>query len=240
MMDLQQLYSYTRRAIDDYKMIEDNDKIAIGISGGKDSLTLAYALSGLRRFYPKKFDVVAITVDLGLGIQVTEDITKMCENLDIEHHIVKTQIGEVLFDVRNEKNPCSLCATMRKGALNNLADELNCNKIAYAHHKDDIIETMLMSLIYEGRFYCFSPKLHLDRKKLDVIRPMMYINEGDIKNFAKRYELPIAKNPCPADGHTKRQYVKELVARLESENPGVRERLFHAIISGNISGWPVI
>lgn len=239
-MKLQQLYSFTRRAIDDYKMIEDGDVIAIGISGGKDSLTLLYALHGLKRFYPKKFEIKAITVDLGLGIQKLDDINKLCKQMEIDYHIVKTEIGEIIFNDRMETNPCSLCAKMRKGALNEKALELGCNKIAYAHHRDDIIETMLLSLIYEGRFHSFSPYTYLDRTGLTVIRPMMYVNECDVIGFANKYELPIAKNPCPVDGHTKRQYVKELLANINRENPGVKDRFFRAIVNGKISGWPDI
>ncbi len=231
-MKLQQLYSYTRRAIDDYQMIDENDKIAIGISGGKDSLTLLYALHGLRRFYPKKFDIVAITVDLGLGIQKLDDINKLCKQLNVEYHIVNTEIGNIIFGDRKETNPCSLCAKMRKGALNEKALELGCNKIAYAHHRDDVIETMLLSLIYEGRFHSFSPYTFWDRTGLTLIRPMMYLNEADIIGFANKYELPVAKNPCPVDGHTKRQYVKELLAQLNRDNPGIKERLFNAIETG--------
>ncbi len=237
-MTLQQLYSYTRRAIEQYHMIDEGDKIAIGISGGKDSLTLLYALSGLRRFYPKKFDIEAITVDLGLGIQKLDEIEKLCRDLNVNYHIVKTEIGEIIFGARKESNPCSLCATMRKGALNDKAKELGCNKIAYAHHRDDIIETMMLSLIYEGRFYCFSPSLFLDRMEMKVIRPMMFVEETSVIGFMKKYNLPVAKNPCPADGHTKREYVKNLVKTLEKENPGVKDRLFSSIIHGNIKGWP--
>ena len=237
-MTLQQLYSYTRRAIEQYHMIDDGDKIAIGISGGKDSLTLLYALSGLRRFYPKKFELEAITVDLGLGIQKLDEVKKLCDELNVNYHIVETQIGEIIFDARKESNPCSLCATMRKGALNDKAKELGCNKIAYAHHRDDIIETMLLSLIYEGRFYCFSPSLYLDRMEMKVIRPMMFVEETRVIGFSKNYNLPVAKNPCPADGHTKREYVKNLVKTLEKENPGVKDRLFSSIVNGNIQGWP--
>lgn len=237
-MELQRLYSYTRRAIDQYGMINKNDKIAIGISGGKDSLTLLYALSGLRRFYPNSFSITAITVDLGFGIQDFDKIKNLCMQLDVPYYIVNTDINQIVFKDRNESNPCSLCAKMRKGALNEKALELNCNKIAYAHHKDDIIETMLLSLIYEGRFHSFSPVTFLDRTGLTVIRPLMLVSESDVIGFRNRYNLPVAKNPCPADGHTKREYVKNLLKQLNTENPGVKERMFRAIIDGNIPGWP--
>lgn len=236
-MELQKLYSYTRRAFEQYNMINDNDKIAIGVSGGKDSLTLLYAMSGLRRFYPKKFDLVAISVDLGFGIQDFSEIKKLCDMLDIPLYIVPTEINQIVFIERKETNPCSLCAKMRKGALNQKAKELDCNKVAYAHHKDDIIETMMLSLIYEGRFHSFAPVTYLDRMQLYVIRPLMFINESEIIGFKNKLNLPVAKNPCPVDGHTKREYVKNLITQLNYDNPGVKERMFSAIINSKIKGW---
>lgn len=236
-MELQKLYSYTRRAIEQYNMIEENDKIAIGVSGGKDSLTLLYALSGLKRFYPKSFQLEAISVDLGFGIQDFSQIQKLCDELDIPLHIVSTEINQIVFVERKESNPCSLCAKMRKGALNDKAKELGCNKIAYAHHKDDIIETMLLSLIYEGRFHSFAPVTYLDRMELYVIRPFLFISESEIIGFQNKMQLPVAKNPCPADGHTKREYVKNLLKQLNLENPGVKERMFSAILNSKIKGW---
>lgn len=236
-MELQKLYSYTRRALEQYNMISENDKIAIGVSGGKDSLTLLYALSGLRRFYPKHFELVAISVDLGFGIQDFSQIKKLCDELNIPLYIVPTEINQIVFLDRKESNPCSLCAKMRKGALNDKAKELGCNKIAYAHHKDDIIETMMLSLIYEGRFHSFAPVTYLDRTELYVIRPMMFINESEVIGFAKKNNLPVAKNPCPVDGHTKREYVKNLIKQLNHENPGVKERMFSAIVNSKIKGW---
>ena len=235
-MKLQQLMSYTRRAIDDYNMIQDGDRIAIGISGGKDSLTLLYALHGLQRYYPKKFDLEAITVDLGHPDFVS-GIHSLCETMKVPYTVVKTEIVRIVFDERNEKNPCSLCAKMRKGALNDTIKKLGCNKIAYAHHKDDIVETMMMSLIYEGHFYSFPPITHLDRTDLTVIRPLMYVSEADVKGFCNKYQLPVVKSPCPADGYTKRQYVKDLLRKLNQENPGVKERMFSAIVNGNIPDW---
>lgn len=228
-MKLQKLYSYTRKAIDDYGMIEEGDKIAIGISGGKDSLTLLYALSGIRKFYPKKYDLVAISVDLGMGIQNMDKIKELCDSLEVPLYIEKTEIGSIVFDIRKEKNPCALCAKMRKGALNNKALELGCNKIAYAHHKDDIIETMMMSLIYEGRINTFSPVTFLERTGLYVLRPMMYVSEAEVIGFKNKYNLPVAKNPCPADGHTTREYVKQLINEINVKNPGVKDRMFTAI-----------
>ncbi len=230
-MKAQKLFSYVRKAVEDYNMIQDGDKIAVGISGGKDSLALLYALSGLRRFYPAQFDIVAITVDLGFGIQDFDKIKAYCEDLNVEYHIVETEIANIVFNDRQETNPCSLCAKMRKGSLNDLAKELGCNKIAYAHHKDDMIETMFLSLLYEGRFHCFSPVTYLDRMDLTVIRPLMYVPEVDVIGFSNKYELPVAKSQCPVDGHTKREYVKQLVKRLNSENPGCKERFFRALVN---------
>lgn len=237
-MDLQRLMSLTRKAIDEYNMIDEGDCIAIGISGGKDSLTLLHSLSGLKRFYPKRFELKAITVDLGFGIQDFEKIADMCKELEVEYHIVQTEIGKIVFEDRKEGNPCSLCAKMRKGALNEKAKEIGCNKIAYAHHKDDIIETMLMSLIYEGRFHSFSPYTYLDRTGLTVIRPMMFLDEYDVIGYKNKYNLPVAKNPCPVDGHTKREYIKQLVKQINHENPGSKARMFTAILDGKIPGWP--
>ena len=237
-MNLQQLMSYARRAIDDYEMISEGDRIAVGISGGKDSLTLLYALHGLQRFYPKHFELEAITVDLGhKGFDVTP-VQHLCEEMDIPYTVVKTEIAQIIFEERKESNPCSLCAKMRKGALNEAIKKIGCNKVAYAHHKDDIVETMLLSLIYEGRFHSFSPKTYLDRMDLTVIRPLMYVKEADIKGFQNKYELPVIKSPCPADGYTKREYAKNLLQQLNQENPGVKERMFSAIVNGNIQGWP--
>lgn len=238
-MRLQQLLSFTRKAVDEYQMIEAGDKIAVGISGGKDSLTLLYALAGLRRFYPKPFDLIAITVDLGYEKFHTEKIEALCQELDVPYHVVKTDIARILFEERKESNPCSLCAKMRKGALNEAVKKLGCNKVAYAHHKDDIVETMILSLIFEGRFHSFSPKSYLDRMDLTVIRPMMYVNEADVIGFQRKYELPVEKSRCPVDGLTKRQYAKDLIHQLELDHPGAKQRMFTAIINGNIEGWPV-
>lgn len=238
-MKLQQLLSYTRKAVDEYQMIDEGDRIAVGISGGKDSLTLLYALHGLKRFYPNRFELEAITVDLGFDNFDLSKIKTLCSEMEIPYTVVKTEISKIIFEERKESNPCSLCAKMRKGALNQAIKERGCNKVAYAHHKDDIVETMLMSLIYEGRFHSFSPRTYLDRMDLTVIRPLMFVEEADVIGFKNKYELPVEKSPCPADGFTKRQYVKELLAQLNRENPGVKERMFSAILNGNISGWPV-
>lgn len=236
-MKLQQVLSVARKAIDDYHMISDGDKIAIGISGGKDSLTLLYALAALRRFYPLKFDILAITVDLGFANLNLDRIQTLCEELQVEYQIVHTDIAKIVFEDRKESNPCSLCAKMRKGALNNAIKAAGCNKVAYAHHKDDVVETMMMSLIYEGRFHTFAPVTYLDRTELFVIRPLMYMNEADVIGFVHKYDVPVVKSPCPADGYTKREYIKQLVRQINLENPGVKERMFTAIQNGNLKGW---
>ena len=237
-MKLQRLLSLTRQAVDDYALIDSGDKIAVGISGGKDSLTLLYALHGLKRFYPNEFELSAITVDLGFENFDLSPVRSLCSELSVPFTVVPTDIGKILFETRKESNPCALCAKMRKGALNETAKQMGCNKIAYAHHRDDLIETMLLSLIYEGRFYAFAPKTFLDRTELTVIRPMIYVSEADVIGFKNRFSLPVCKNPCPVDGKTKREYVKQLTKQLNLQAPGVKERLFHAITEGNIEGWP--
>ena len=230
-MRLKRLYSLARRAIDDYQMIDEGDRIAVGISGGKDSLTLLHALAGLQRFYPKHFELEAIAVNIGFDGFDTTPVRQLCEELGVHFTEVKTQIKDVVFDIRQESNPCSLCAKMRKGAFNDRAKELGCNKSAYAHHRDDVVETALMSLIYEGHFYCFAPVTYLDRTDITLIRPLIYVDERDIIGFKNIYGLPVIKNPCPADGETKREYAKNLVKQLEHENPGFKDRMFHAVIN---------
>ena len=238
-MKLQRVLSEVRKAVDDYRMIAEGDKIAVGISGGKDSLTLLYALSSLRRFYPHPFDLVAVTVDLGFANLDLTEIKKLCEKLEVPYTVVKTQIGQIIFEQRQENNPCALCAKMRKGALNEAMKQLGCNKIAYAHHMDDVVETMMLSLLYEGRFHTFSPVTYLDDTGLTVIRPLIYMKEADVIGFVRKYEVPVVKSPCPADGHTKREYVKQLLKQLNTENPGVKQRMFTAIQNGcdNLKEW---
>ncbi len=236
-MKLQKLLSYTRQAVDEYDMIQEGDKIAIGISGGKDSLTLLYALSGLQKFYPKSFELVAITVDLGYPNFDLTGIRQLCKDLQVEYHIISTKIGEMVTSEQLEGSACSLCARLRKGALNDAAKELGCNKVAYGHHMDDVIETMMLALIYEGRFCSFWPVTYLDKSQLTVIRPMIYVPEVEVKGFENKMQLPITKNPCPIDGSTKREYIKSLIKQLNTENPGVKKRLFHAIKEGNLEGW---
>lgn len=238
-MKLQRVLSEVRKAVDDYHMIAEGDKIAVGISGGKDSLTLLYALSSLRRFYPHPFELVAVTVDLGFANLDLTEIKKLCEKLEVPYTVVKTQIGQIVFEERRENNPCALCAKMRKGALNEAMKQLGCNKIAYAHHMDDVVETMMLSLLYEGRFHTFSPVTYLDDTGLTVIRPLIHMKEADVIGYVRKYEVPVVKSPCPADGHTKREYVKQLLKQLNTENPGVKQRMFTAIQNGcdNLKEW---
>ena len=239
-MELQRLLSYVRKAVDDYNLIDDGDKIAVGISGGKDSLTLLYALNSLKRFYPNKFEICAVTVDLGFGNLDLDPIRSLCDFLGVEYTIISTDIAKIVFQDRKETNPCSLCAKMRKGALNEKIKELGCNKVAYAHHKDDVVETMLLSLIYEGRFHTFAPLTYLDRMDVTVIRPLLYVKEADVVGFTNKMDLPVCKSPCPADGNTKREYVKHLLKSLEHETPGTRERMFTAIVNSGMHGWPEV
>ncbi len=228
-MELKKLLSLSRRAIEDYKMIEEGDKIAVGLSGGKDSITLLCIMANLRRFYPAKFEVGAISVDMGLGLdeREVESVKNLCDELGVEYVVEKTHIGEIVFDVRKESNPCSLCANMRRGALNSTAKKHGYNKVALGHHADDFLETFFLSLFYESRLSTFSPVTKLERQDLTVIRPMIYIREKMISGFAK--DKPIIHNPCPADKHTKRQYIKELLKNLEKENPKLRENVLSAL-----------
>ena len=228
-MELQRLLSLTRKAVDEYKQIDEGDRIAVGISGGKDSLTLLYALAGLRRFYPNKFELCAITVDLGFEGFDTGPIAELCEKLDVPYTVIRTDIYRIVFKDRNESSPCSLCAKMRKGALNEAIAKMGCNKVAYGHHKDDTVETLLLSLIYEGRINTFKPVTFLDRTGITVIRPLLYVEEADIIGFSNKMKLPVAKKTCPVDGHTKREYAKEVLKSLNRDNPGVMDRMFTAI-----------
>lgn len=236
-MKIHHLLSYVRRAVQDYNMIEEGDRIAIGISAGKDSLALLFALRHLQYFYPKKFEIEAITISLGFPDFDLTNVKAFCEKLGVRYTVYETQIAQIVFDERKESNPCSLCSKMRKGALNEMAKELGCNKIALGHNKDDINETLLMSLFYEGRIHTMSPVTYLDRSELTLIRPLIYTPEKDIKYFAKKEGLPVVKSPCPADGVTRRETTKQLIYSLEKEIPQLSNRLFGAIERSGIDGW---
>lgn len=234
---MKKVVSLTRKAIEDYSMINDGDRIAVGVSGGKDSLVLLSALAELSRYYPKKFTVVGLTLDMGYESDFSE-IEKLCEKLGVEYYVRKTNIWEVIFDIRHESNPCSLCAKMRRGALNDFALEHGCHKVALGHHNDDVLETFFLSLMYEGRIHCFSPVTYLDRTDMYQIRPMIYVRERDIRGAVRNADIKIVKSKCPVDGSTKRQEMKEFIQRLEKEQyPGIRKRLFRAIQDSTIDGW---
>jgi len=235
--EIKRVLSYVRRAVDDYNMIQNGDKIAVGVSGGKDSLTLLYALAEMRRFYPCKYEICAITIDMGFEGSDFSEVCELCKNLDVEYHIVKTEMYKIIFEYRKESNPCSLCAKMRRGALNNAAKNLGCNKVALGHHFDDVVETFMLNLFYEGRIGCFSPVTYLSRVDLTVIRPMIYMPEKDVRYFSNKINLPIIKSLCPANGNTERENMKKLLASLERQNKGLRYRIFGAITRGNIDGF---
>lgn len=228
-MKTQQMLSYLRRCTSYYKMIKDGDKIAVGISGGKDSLTLLKLLSEFQKFSPEKFELCGVAVDLQFDKKPTDysKIEEFCASLKVPFHIVRTDIGEIIFEVRKESSPCSLCAKMRKGALYDKVTELGFNKIALGHHKDDLIETMFLSLFYEGRLSTFAPKSYLSKTGLTLIRPLLFTSECDILSYAK--DFPVAKSKCPADKNTKREYVKGLLNSVSKEVAPVREMVFNAL-----------
>ena len=233
---MQKLMGLVRRCVEDYHMIEDGDKIAVGVSGGKDSLVLLELLAALRGYHNKSFSLCAITIDMGLGMDYS-GIEEMCQRLEVPYTVVKTEIGPIIFDYRKEKNPCSMCSKMRRGALNQALLDLGCNKLALGHHYDDAVETFLMSLLYEGRISCFQPVTHLDRTGVTQIRPMLYIHEKTVDSFAKRMDLPVLQNRCPVDKHTKREEVKELIYELVKTYPDLKERIFGAIQRYPLAAW---
>lgn len=234
---LQKILSPVRRCCEDYEMIKPGDRIAVGVSGGKDSLVLLTALAAMRRFYPVPYDVEAITIDPGIDGMDFLPVSKLCESIDVPHSIVKTHLKEIIFDIRKESNPCSLCAKMRRGALHDAALAHGCRVIALGHNRDDAVETLMMSEIYEGRISCFMPVTYLDRKDVTVIRPLLYAPERLVRACARSMALPIVENSCPANGNTKRQYVKELLYALDREAPGLAERLFGAMQRLPLAGW---
>ena len=234
---MQKLMGQLRRCIDDYHMIEEGDRIAVGVSGGKDSLTLLYLLAQVRKYYPKHFELEALSIDMGLGGMDFSQVAALCERLEVPYVCKRTQIGPIIFEYRKEKNPCSMCAKMRRGALNDLIVERGLNKIALGHHFDDAVETFLMSLLYEGRIGCFEPVTYLSRSGVTQIRPMLYIGEKAIAHFAQEMQLPVVHNVCPADKHTKRQEVKELLARLQTQYPDVKTKVFGAMQRYPLAQW---
>ena len=233
---MQKLMGLMRRCIDDYDMIQEGDRIAVGVSGGKDSLVMLQLLAGLRKYFHKPFQLEAITIDMGLGMDYS-GISQLCRELDVPYHIIKTEIGPIIFEHRKEKNPCSLCAKMRRGSLHQAAKSLGCNKVALGHHYDDAVETFMMNLFFEGRLGCFSPVTYLSNRDITLIRPMIYATEKDVRYFTNRQNLPIVHNPCPEDKATERENMKKLLSELEKSNKGVKHRIFHAICKGNIDGF---
>lgn len=228
-MNTKKMLSLLRKGITEYKLIKDGDKIAVGISGGKDSLALLKLLAEYQRFSPEKFSLVGISVDLNFNGNKTDFSLseKICSDYGVEYHIVDTEIGQIVFDVRKETNPCSLCSKMRKGALYDEAKKLNCNKVAIGHHADDLIETFILSLFYEGRLSTFAPKSYLDRTGLTLIRPMLMIKEMDVIGYCK--DLNISKSPCPIDKHTKREYVKNILSSLGKDIPSIKDMIYTAL-----------
>ena len=242
MKGLRRLLSYVRRACDDYEMISDGDVIAVGVSGGKDSLSLLVTLSHLREFYPKKFDLIAITVgmgfdEIGAAPEDLSDIADLCRELGVTYHVEPSNIAKIVFDIRKESNPCSLCAKMRRGAVNETAKRLGANKVALGHHFDDAVETFMLNLFYEGRIGCFSPVTYLDRTDITVIRPFVYAPEKDIRYFANNASLPVLVSGCPANEHTEREEMKTLLRELEKKNKGLRHRVFGAMQRAHIDGY---
>ena len=236
---MQRMTGLLRRCVEDYNMIEDGDKIAVGVSGGKDSLTLLRLMAELKKYYPKHFEIEAVTIDLGLPGMDFSGVEAFCRSLDVPYTVVKTEIGPIIFDYRHEKNPCSMCAKMRRGALNDTIRELGFQKIALGHHFDDAVETFLMSLLYEGRIGCFEPVTYLSRSGVTQIRPMLYVGEKAISHFAEAYDLPVVHNICPADKHTKRQEVKDLISGLQAQYPDLKTKIFGAMQRYPLSQWGI-
>ncbi len=236
---MQKLLSYMRSACQQYEMIKSGDKIAVGVSGGKDSLALLVGMANLRRFYPEKFDLVAITIDPRFGSEDGDysEIEKLCKELDVEYYIKRTQLAEVIFDIRKESNPCSLCARMRRGALHDAAKEHGCNKIALGHHLDDLAETFIMNLFNGGTLDCFMPVTYLSRKDIYMIRPMIFARESDCARAVRKENLPVVKSKCPADGTTERQDVKEFLNSLEKKYGDVRSKILGAMQRKEINGY---
>ena len=237
MITLQRILSHLRRAVDTYGMIGAGDKIAVGVSGGKDSLTLLAGLARLREFYPEKFEITAITVDGGFGGLDLTGVQSFCESLGVEYHIVPANIKQIVFDIRKEKNPCSLCSKLMHGALNRAAKNLVCNKVALAHHLDDSAETFILNLIYESRIGSFSPVTYLDRIGLTLIRPLIYAPEKEIRAFARNFNLPVAQSPCPVDGKTKREDAKILLGELSRKYKNFKYNIFSAMEKAEIDGY---
>ena len=234
---MKKILSLLRRCVEDYDMIQDGDRVAVGVSGGKDSLILLASLARLSQFYPKKFTVEAFTVDMGIDGMDLSPIQSFCDELGVPCHIIPTQINKVIFETRKEKNPCALCAKMRKGSLHEAILAEGFHKVALGHHYDDAVETFFLSLFYEGRLSCFHPVTYLDRADVTQIRPLLYVSESMVRDATKRLNLPVVHNPCPADGNTKRQEVKDLIAELEERYPKLKEYVFSSMQRLPLPNW---
>ena len=233
---MQRILSHMRKAIEDYNMIQEGDKIAVCLSGGKDSITLLHAFKTLQRFYPKKFDLIAISINPGFEFFDTQFLKDICDNLDIPLFIESTHAKEIVFDIRKEKNPCSLCANLRRGAINSVAVREGCNKIALGHNQDDVLETFLLNLLYTGSIGTFSPVSHMDRTGITLIRPLIYTPEKETKRFIKKNDLTVMPKVCPMDGTSKREDMKQMIFKLQKDIPMVRANLFGAI-QRNLDDW---
>ena len=233
---MQRILSYMRKAIEDYKMIEEGDKIAVALSGGKDSITMLMGLKALQRFYPQKFELIAISIHPGFDFFDKSLLEKTCSELGVPFFIENTSIKDIVFDIRKEKNPCSLCANFRRGALNSVAIQEGCNKIALGHNEDDVLETFLLNLFYTGSIHTFSPVSYMDRSKITLIRPLIYAPEKSIKSFIKRNQVEIMNKVCPMDGLSKREDMKKLLKDLKIEIPPIRANLYGAI-KRNLPDW---
>lgn len=229
--------SLVRKGVDEYNMISEGDRIAVGVSGGKDSLLLLCALKHLQQYYPKPFELQAITVELGFEGMDFAPVAELCRRIGVPYTRIHTDIKEVVFDVRQEENPCALCAKMRRGALNTAMKELGCNKLALGHHYDDAVETFMMSLMLEGRISCFKPVTYMSRMDVWQIRPMIYAGEDKISAVAEALQLPIVKNPCPEDQSSKRHEMKTLLAELSGDFPDIRSKIFGAMQRLPLEGW---
>ena len=236
-MKINKFTGIVRRCVEDYKMISDGETIAVGVSGGKDSLSLLCALANLRRFYPKRFELHAITLDMGFRGVDFSPIERLCDNLSVPFTLKQTDTAQVIFEDRREKNPCALCATMRRGALNDVIKSIGIKKIALAHHFDDAVETFFLSLLYEGRISCFYPVMYMDRADVTQIRPMLYITEDAVTQFVREQKLPVVQNPCPMNGVSKREEIKILLKTLGMSYPGLKNKIFGAMQRLPMKGW---
>lgn len=226
------LLGLTRHAIDEFELIHESDRICVGVSGGKDSMSLLTILAKLRSYYPVKFELEAVTISLGFdGFDITP-VKEYCDTLKIHFTLIETEIAKIVFDERKENNPCSLCANMRRGAVNNAAKKLSCTSVALAHHKDDVVETGILSLFYEGRFHSFTPDTWLDRQQLHIIRPFVFVEEKQIREYVNLGSIPVVENTCPMDKTSQRKEVKDLIAQLGKGNPHIKSNLFGAIKRG--------